>query len=185
MRDRFLICLPFTLAQECPLPDDWSNPKNFSHDPHDPGGATQCGIIQREYDSYRKGHGEHVQSVRLLTREEGENIYDSEYWLPYCPMLPVGLDMSFFDASVNEGTHEAIKILQYSVDVDGDGAWGPITELAVKGIGNVPMTIRRFAGRRSGVYRMMSADQYFDEDWQRRTIQIRDASLKMAGVLTS
>lgn len=185
MTDRFDACLPFTLAQECPRPDDWSNARNFSHSAHDPGGATMCGIIQREYDTYRKHHGEPVRGVALITQVEGEDIYNVNYWLPYCPMLPTGLDMSFFDSSVNEGTHEAIRILQYSIDIDNDGAWGPITELAIKGIDNVPMTIRRFAGRRSAVYHMTRGDQYFDEDWQRRTTEIRDTSLAMAGVLTS
>lgn len=167
------------------MPGVWNSPKNFSNDKRDPGGETQCGIIQREFDSYRKRKGEHVCSVRLITRAEGEDIYDSNYWLPYCPKLPVGLDLSFFDSSVNEGTHEAIKILQYSLDLETDGAWGGHTDLAVRGIDNVPMTIRRFAGRRSAVYRMTRGDQYFDEDWQRRTIEIRDTSLKMAGALTS
>lgn len=185
MSDRFQICWPYTLAQECPRPNDWSNPKNFSHDPHDPGGATMCGIIQREYDAYRKRNGLHVQSVIAITQQEGATIYDNNYWLPYCPLLPIGLDMSFFDSSVNEGTHEAIKILQYSIDLENDGAWGPLTALAVKHINNVPMTIRRFAGRRSAVYRQTRGDEYFDADWQRRTTEIRDVSLNMAGALTS
>ena len=71
------------LAQECPYPGDWINPKNFSNDAHDPGGKTMCGIIQREYDTYRKMKGLPTQDVRKITQEEGYDIYRNSYWLPH------------------------------------------------------------------------------------------------------
>ena len=184
MTDRFLTCWPFTLAQECPYPADWSNPKNFSNDPHDRGGATMCGIIQREYDAYRKRNGEPIQSVRLITLEEGQDIYDGSYWQPYCPMLPAGLDLSFFDTSVNEGTHQAVKILQFALHIPVDGAWGPETQHAVESVpasgDGLTAVISHFTARRAAVYRMMPDDKYFDADWERRTSEIGAESLKMA-----
>src|SRR5690348_13170891 len=127
--DRFHICLPFTLAQECPRPNDWSNPRNFSNDAHDPGGETMCGIIQREYTAYRKSKGLPSRDVRQLTREEGEEIYESSYWLPGCPKLP-GLDLCYFDEAVNAGPHTATVLLQRTLGVGDDGLWGPLTDLA-------------------------------------------------------
>lgn len=180
MTDRFALCLPLTLAQECPLPDNWSNPRNFSNEAHDPGGATMCGIIQREYDAYRKRKGLNVQSVRLLTQPEGEEIYDTCYWLPYCPQMPAGLDLSFFDASVNEGTHEAVKILQVALGIHSDGTWGPLTTAAVGAIDDVPATVRAFTDRREAVYREMRGFVYFGRDWERRAAEIGAAALKMA-----
>ena len=181
MTDRFLICLPFTLAQECPFPNDWTNFKNFSNDPHDRGGATMCGIIQREYDSYRKRKSLPVQSVKLITQQEGQEIYSTEYWLPYCPMLDVGLDLSFFDTSVNEGTHEAVKILQFALHIPVDGMWGSQTQAAVMAIANsTAIVVSKFTARRAAVYRMMPSDQYFDKDWQRRTSEIGATSATMA-----
>src|SRR5215469_12907652 len=109
--DRFTTCLPFTLAQECPYPSEWGNPKNFSNDPGDPGGKTMDGIIQIEYDSYRVRQGLTRRDVRNVTEVEGDEIYYTGYWLPYCPELPAGLDLCFFDTSVNEGTFQAVKIL--------------------------------------------------------------------------
>lgn len=104
---RFLICLPDTLIQECPLPTDWSNAANFSDDPHDPGGATMCGIIQVEYDAYRKSLSEPAQSVRLISQAEGYAIYQANYWQPHCPQLQAGLDLSFFDSAVNMGANRS------------------------------------------------------------------------------
>jgi len=97
---RFEACLPDTLSQECPHPNDWSDPANFSNDPHDPGGATMCGITQSEYDTYRESLDEPERSVKLISQAEGQAIYQMSYWQPHCPQLPTGLDLSFFDSSV-------------------------------------------------------------------------------------
>ena len=79
--ERFNKCWPFVLIEECPFPNDWSNPKNFSNDRFDPGGKTMCGIIQREYDQYRKHHGLLVQDVRKISKDEGTDIYLNIYYL--------------------------------------------------------------------------------------------------------
>lgn len=181
---RFYARLPYTLQQENNVytgtAADWSNPKNFDNDPRDPGGRTQCGILQREYDIYRKAKGLSVHSVTLMTQAEGEDIYHAYFWKPYCSLLPSGLDLSFFDASVNEGTHEAIRILQVALGIASDGAWGPQTLGAVQAIGNVTGAITAFTARRAAVYRLMPGDKYFDADWERRTREIGAQSLKLA-----
>jgi lysozyme family protein len=180
MTERFRACLPFTLAQECPHPEQWSNPHNFSNDAHDPGGKTMCGIIQREYDSYRKGKGLTPRDVRQLTQEEGEDIYENSYWLPECPKLPPGLDLSFFDEAVNAGPHAATKILQQALEIDADGEWGPRTALAVRGIFNPARVIDLFTARREAYYRALSGFRYFGEGWLRRAHEIGATAQKMA-----
>lgn len=177
--DRFLICLPFTLAQECPFPNDWNNRKNFSNDAHDPGGKTMCGIIQREYDHYRKANGLPTRDVRELTRDEAQAIYRKNYWLPKCPMLKPGLDMSYFDESVNTGATEATKVLQAALGCANDGLWGPGTQAAVDAITDVPAAIRAFTRRRQTVYRQMAGFKYFGDDWIRRSQEIEAEALKM------
>lgn len=128
----------------------------------------------------RKAKGEHVRSVKLITRAEGEDIYDSSYWLPYCPQLPTGLDLCFFDAAVNQGTHQAIRILQVALGVADDGAWGSQTEAAVKGGFNVTVAIHAFTARRAAVYRQTANYRYFGADWERRASEIGNAALQMA-----
>lgn len=182
--DRFYTCLPFTLAQEAPDSSDWSNLKNFSDDAHDPGGETMNGIIQREYDTFRKSEGLPTQDVRKITQDEGDTIYEDSYWLPYCPKLPAGLDLSFFDSAVNEGTTEAVKILQFSLGVASDGDWGPLTDAGVTAIKDVPAAIKAFTARREAVYRLFNGFQYFGTDWERRSAEIGAEALKMAAVPT-
>lgn len=177
--DRFPACLPLTLRQEAPDSTDWGNRKNFSDDPHDPGGATMNGIIQTEYDKWRKAHGLPTQPVRKITQAEGYAIYRQNYWLPHCPTLPPGLDLQFFDCAVNQGVGEATKILQVALGVESDGDFGPQTQAAVQAA-NVHDAIQRFTARRLGVYRETRNFQYFGEDWTRRADQIGAAALSAA-----
>lgn len=178
--DRFLICWPFVLAQECPFPRDWSNVRNFSNDAHDPGGKTMCGIEQREFDHYCIRNHLETRDVRLITKEQGIDIYENCYWLPYAPRLPVGLDLSFFDSAVNESTTEAVKILQHALSIPVDGLWGPITTMAVRQITHVAPVISAFTLRRADVYRITANFKRFGNDWERRTQEIGAESLKMA-----
>lgn len=177
---RFRACLPLVLAQECPYPDDWSNPRNFCDTAHDPGGATMCGITEREYAVYRKSRGLPAQDVRRITAAEGEDIYDGSYWLPDCPTLPVGLDLCVFDANVNQGPVQGTRILQFVLGVDMDGAWGRRTDTAVSAIKDVPAAIEAFAARRRQVYRATRGFPYFGAGWLRRAAAIGAAALRMA-----
>ena len=178
--DRFQACLPFVLAQECPHPEDWSNPHNFSNDAHDPGGETMCGIIQREYSIYRKNNGLPVRDVRQMTQEEGEEIYEANYWQPECPKLPAGLDLCFFDEAVNAGPLAATKILQKALSISADGLWGPQTDLAVKGIFNLRHVITFYKTYRESYYRALKGFQYFGKGWISRAEIIAVEALKMA-----
>ena len=179
--DRFLICLPFTLAQECSFSNDWSNPKNFSDDAHDPGGATMCGITQREYDLWNKSHGLPTQDVRRMTAGEGQAIYRAGYWLPHCPALQAGPDLFFFDTSVNMGSHRAVLLLQASLGVEVDGDWGPVTTQAVSGCKDWAAAIKDEENRRAAVYRSFGTFRWFGIDWIKRDQEIGAEALKMVG----
>ncbi len=182
MNDRFSICLPYTLAQECPHPENWSDIRNFSNDAHDHGGETMCGITQREYDAYRKSYGDFgiCRDVRQCSEDEGKSIYYLNYWIPHCRALPPGLDLQFFDSSVNEGCVEAVRILQWVRGISVDGLWGPETAATIGRIENVEGVIRAFTDRRKEVYRESRGFQYFGKDWLRRADEIGATALKMA-----
>lgn len=167
---RFLACLPFTLKEE----------GGYSDDPHDPGGKTMEGIIQREYDRYRSAHGLPLQWVKLISNDEMQDIYFGEYWLPHCPDLPAGLDLSFFDLCVNGGPFRAIVTLQRAMGIPDDGQWGPFTAGAAKGIDSVSATIRRYAAERERFYRSLKTFVYFGKGWIGRTERCLAASLAMA-----
>jgi Glycosyl hydrolase 108 len=76
-------------------PTNWSDPKNFSDDPHDPRGAAMGGITQDEYDAWCKLLGMPTRDVKLITQAEGYAIYHANYWLPECPGLSPDLICSF------------------------------------------------------------------------------------------
>lgn len=101
-------------------------------DPDDSGGRTSRGITQREYNAYC--HLNHIEANADVWNAPDpiiDNIYSDEYWHPYCPLLPVGIDYLFFNMNVNAGMHRATTLLQQSVNVEVDGHIGPITKLAI------------------------------------------------------
>ncbi len=90
----------------------------FSNDPADPGGATNLGIIQKEYDAYRTGHGLPKQSVKLITQAEAKDIYQKQYWDPlHAEFLAQPLDVVLFDTAVNLGVGRALHYLQNELGV--------------------------------------------------------------------
>jgi len=178
--DRFEPCLPIVLKQECPHPEQWSDPRNFSNDAHDPGGHTMCGIIQREYDLYRKHWGKKPRDVRELTEIEGREIYRMNYWMPECPKLPPGLDLVYFDEAVNAGPHAATLLLQRALGVTADGVWGPITDLAIKGAAHdLKATISAYTKEREHYYRGLKGFPYFGHGWLRRAEEVGAAAMRM------
>lgn len=195
MADRFMACLPFVLTQEGrpgTKPGDWVNQdgtlnaacwsdhRNFSNDAHDPGGETMNGIIQREYSGFRNREGLPSQNVINISIPEGMQIYRFTYWTPRCTALPFGFDLSYFDADVNEGEHEATKMLQYCIGAPVDGLWGAVTDTALTNYlaSHAPAElITAYRDRRLAVYRMMPGFRYFGGDWDRRANQIALNSL--------
>ena len=166
---QFEACLPYTLAQE----------GGNSNDPHDPGGRTHKGIIQREYDRYRRSKGLLLQSDYLMSDDEVREIYWTEYWLPHCPALAPGLDLSYFDNCVNEGPYRANVLLQRALSVQADGVWGPLTSAALEGRDATTIIIR-YGQARESFYRSLNTFQFFGKGWLRRVRDIQTASLAMA-----
>lgn len=106
----------------------------YSNHPEDNGGATQWGIIQRVYNSYRRLKGQTPRDVRKITKAEATEIYRLNYWDQVSgDRLPIGLDFVVFDFAVNSGPNQAIKYLQRAINkTEGrtlkiDGHMGPAT----------------------------------------------------------
>lgn len=166
--DRFPTCLPFILKEEGGNDDD----------PHDPGGRTSRGIIQREYDAYRLKKGEAVRDVWTATDEEVADIYRYQYWQPWCAVVPIGVDLAFFDMCVNSGPHQAAVLLQRAVSVNADGRIGLVTEAAVKAAAPIRV-VSSFSDERRTFYRSLPTFRYFGKGWLARVQTIEQAALKM------
>lgn len=165
----FDLCLPFTLTEE----------GGDSNDPHDPGGRTHKGIIQREYDRYRRSKGLPLQSDFHMFDDEVREIYWTEYWLPHCPSLKPGVNLSFFDNCVNEGPHRATILLQRALHIHDDGIWGPATQTAVDAADPIAL-IKEYSDWRNRFYRSLGTFKYFGKGWIARVSYIEKASLILA-----
>jgi lysozyme family protein len=84
----------------------------FSDILDDPGGATNFGVTQETYDTYRTKKKLDIQTVKLITNEEVYDCYYRYYYLPAgCDTLPPAVSFVHFDASVNFGTLGSKKLL--------------------------------------------------------------------------
>jgi lysozyme family protein len=131
----------------------------FVNHPHDKGGKTMKGILQRVYDKYRDDKQEDRRCVREITDEEVEDIYYNEYWVPgKCYKFPWPLYAVHFDGCVNSGVGQASKWLQRAVGTKADGAIGPKTIMAyeakVEEIG-VDAIVQNILEQRDGFYKLL------------------------------
>jgi len=167
---KFEKCLPDTLTQE----------GGYSNDAHDPGGMTMEGIIQREYDAKRRQWGLPTQWVKKISADEMRTIYYTDYWLPYCPDLPPGLDLEFFDLCVNGKQHRAVVTLQRALGVGDDGQFGPITMHRLE-VCDVDAVIKGFCSERERFYHSLTTFKFFGKDWIRRSEEIEAQGEAMEG----
>jgi hypothetical protein len=147
----------------------------FNH-PHDSGGKTNKGILQRVYDKYRDNRQEDRRCVREITDDEVEDIYYNEYWVPgKCYKFPWPLYAVHFDGCVNTGVGQASKFLQRAVGSAADGAIGPKTIIAyeakVDEIG-VDAIVQNILEQRKGFYDLLvyqdSTQKSFIKGWNNR-----------------
>ena len=130
----------------------------WTNDPHDPGGATMYGIIQREYDAYCARHGLPKQSVRYITVAQRADIYKTEYWDALnCDALPNGVDYCVFDAGVNSGVARAKQWRAQAGD-----------------------NINRFCDIRLAFLKKLKTWVYFGRGWSARVASVRHNATLMS-----
>jgi hypothetical protein len=115
--------MPITLKDALVFTLKWEGTK-FTDHPNDPGGPTRYGIIQREYDKYRRAKGMPVRSVNLITEPEYNEIYEKSYWNPVrSEWLSGPLGLTLFDTAVNLGVGGALSRLQAALKIPISGTW--------------------------------------------------------------
>lgn len=172
---RFEACMPFIIQEEG---------TKFSNTPGDHGGATRYGIIQSEYNIFRYSAGLPLQSVNFISHDEYMTIYWQSYWMPHCPELPAGMDLSVFNISVNGGPARGTKLLQACLHLSVDGIWGQETTNAVSEITDTAPIIAAFHADERAFYAAIiqhdSSQQKFASDWFGRNDRCEALSLTMA-----
>jgi lysozyme family protein len=107
----------------------------YTNHPSDRGGPTNKGILQREYDQYRRAEGLRLADVRDILNAEVADIYLHDYWLAgRCDRMPWPVSLAHFDACVNTGITQAARFLQRTVGTRSDGLIGPLTLGALKSL---------------------------------------------------
>lgn len=127
MGDRFQNALKLILGFE----------GGYTNDPDDLGGATNLGITQREYDTYRVRKRLPTQSVAGITAGEAAEIYLREYWQKGRGGNPAPADVSdpalqlvLFDTGVNprRGIWQKIAAILSGQGTDAEKAEAIIRE---------------------------------------------------------
>lgn len=160
---RFDDCLKFVLERE----------GGFVNDPADSGGATNKGVTQRVYDTWRRARAEPERSVRDIEDAEVRAIYHENYWVAAsCPELPEPIDLLHFDTAVNLGPGTAARMLQTALNMSiVDGIVGHRT-LANARANDALTTCARYSNLRVTRYIVIAAGspekRKFLRGWLRR-----------------
>ncbi len=162
------VALKFTLLWE----------GGFVNNPIDPGGATNKGITQFTYDTYRVNKRLPARDVVDITEEEVNDIYYSMYWKPSQAELAVDpLAIVLFDTAVNFGVGGAIEFLQEALGVGADGIFGPTTRNTFLANNNRTTAEKMIAGRIAYRYQRVNANPSQDaflEGWLNRDNNLKD-----------
>lgn len=152
----------------------------YCDDANDSGGPTCNGIIQREYDRYRRKKGLPLQSVALITDAETHDIYLNEYYLAAaCNSLPRRTAIAVFDWQVNSG--RGVTTLQQCLGVTADGVVGhqtlnELTYWLSKPSGEDRL-LHNYFELRDGCYRRrwgVGSQSGFLQGWLNRSVGLRE-----------
>ena len=151
----------------------------YDDDPHDPGGRTCMGVLQRVYDGYRKGKATPTRDVWLITDDEIRDIYWAQYFRPMrIDDLPAGVDLVVFDMGVNTGITRGARHLQEVVGATADGHIGEATIAAARTLPAADL-IDRLCVRREQYYRSLHHFWRFGKGWLTRVDNVRHAAAAM------
>lgn len=156
----------------------------FVNHPRDPGGATNKGVTQKVYDTYRRSIGLATRSVRSITKAEVEDIYRNQYWNKVDgDGLPAGIDYAVFDYAVNSGVGKAVKDLQRTIrgwsnrlgevaNIRVDGIMGQATLAAAEAAAHEDECgfIESLCERRMSFLKSLKTWGTFGKGWKRRVM---------------
>ncbi|GIU67158.1 glycoside hydrolase family 108 protein [Candidatus Phycosocius spiralis] len=170
--NRFLELLPRILKHE----------GGFVDHPKDPGGATNFGVTQAVYDSFRRNAKLPIQSVANIKYNEVSSIYKLMYWDAIRgDNLPVGVDYAVLDLAVNSGVHRAIRYLQLACGLKDDGIIGPRTIEAATTLPSGSL-VQAIMARRASFVSQLRTFATFGKGWFRRINEVRAVALEDVGV---
>jgi lysozyme family protein len=130
----------------------------YVNNPRDPGGETKWGISKREYPDL---------DIASLTRDDAKAIYKRDFWDKCGAFLHDAVMFQVFDAAVNHGIGNAIRMLQRAVDTADDGYFGPYSQSALANMAEAKV-LMRFLAQRLRFMRKLSRWADFGRGWADR-----------------
>lgn len=135
----------------------------YSNNPLDTGGETNFGITLRT----ARANG-YTGRMIDLTREQSKEIYRLAFWLRVRgDKLHPALAFQLFDACVNHGIGNGVRMLQRAAGVADDGAIGDVTMRAVQAIKPADM-VMKFNAERLEFYTKLKTFSTFGRGWVNR-----------------
>lgn len=143
----------------------------YQKDPSDRGNWTTGTIGKGELKGTKYGISAmsypHLD-IENLTLEDAKLIYRRDFWERVSgEELHNALSFQLFDAAINHGTGNAIRILQRAVGVADDGRMGPITHGAVRERG-IDDVLKLFNAYRIKFYTNISTFSKYGRGWMNR-----------------
>jgi lysozyme family protein len=144
----------------------------------DAGGETMMGVTKAAWSTWLKRHIEDGEMAKL-TVADITPFYKALYWdKSYCNQLPPALAYMVFDASVNMGVGQSIRLLQKSLGCVSDGVIGPNTMKAINDA-DVKTLINKFSTQKEQFYKSLGNFNLFGKGWLRRVAEVQQAALSM------
>lgn len=141
----------------------------FTDDPKDKGNWTG-GVVERgELKGTKYGISAAAYphlDIRNLTLSQAKDIYLHDYWNIIGNAHPA-VKFQLFDAAVNHGHGNAIRMLQRAVGVADDGLWGPVSQGALDAMDHND-TLMRFVGYRLRFWAALRTFDEYGRGWTRR-----------------
>lgn len=169
-KGNFAPCLADVLVHEGDFSIVRSDPGNWT------GGKVGQGVLK----GTKKGISAAAfpdLDIKNLTDAKIAEIYQARYWRPIRgDELPVGVDLSGMDYSVNSGVSRSAKDLQRVLGVAADGRVGPVTILAAKAA-DPRVVIKGHCGRRLSFLRSLAIWNTFGKGWSTRIAHVEAKAL--------
>lgn len=130
----------------------------YVNNPADPGGETRYGISKRSYPD---------EDIKNLTLARAKAIYFRDFWSAFTVPMQSALAYQVFDAAINHGIGNAMRMLQTAVGVAPDGHWGPISQNALNAM-ELNDSLLLFLAARGRFMTKLSAFKSFGAGWCNR-----------------
>lgn len=141
----------------------------FTDDPKDKGNWTGGVVGRGDLKGTKYGISAAAYphlDIRNLTLNQAKDIYLHDYWNIIGTAHPA-VKFQLFDAAVNHGHGNAIRMLQRAVGVADDGIWGPVSQGALDDMDHND-TLMRFVGYRLRFWASLRTFDEYGRGWTRR-----------------